>query len=79
MAAGSSGAVALTGIKPLALNRCFQAWQAASDGVKQLMLRCYDNQLARFYMWTQTAGSVLLALYLPTGGDGLREQAEKGL
>jgi hypothetical protein len=50
------------------VNKCWQAWQAASEEVKQSLAGCYDNRLAKFYMWTQTDCCVLLGVHLPTGG-----------
>lgn len=50
-----------------AVQKCWKAWQDASEAVRQSMLGLYDNRLARFYMWAQTECSVILAVHMPTG------------
>jgi hypothetical protein len=65
----SASRVLTPAIKPLvpAANRCHAAWQAAGGTGRQALLQVYDARLARFYSWSQTDCSVLLAVHLPTG------------
>jgi hypothetical protein len=60
----SSKALATTGSST---NKCWKAWQAAHPALLRQLQGQYNVQLARFYMWTQTAESLLLAVHMPTG------------
>jgi hypothetical protein len=69
LASSSSKALATTGnnSSSSSVNKCWKAWQAADAAVLQQLQGRYDVRQTRFYMWTQTAHAVLLAVHMPTG------------
>jgi hypothetical protein len=66
---GSSKALATIGSSSSSssVNKCWKAWQAADPALLRQLQGQYDVRLARFYMWTQAADAVLLAVHMPTG------------
>jgi hypothetical protein len=68
---GSGKALATTaGSSSSSVNKCWKAWQSADPVLIRQLQGQYDVRLARFYMWTQTAEAVLLAVHMPTGEEG---------